>query len=344
MSTDAPQVRERQYRTQDVPVAGGRLRVGVWEPVGVPAAGTAAADAPTVLCIHGITSSHPAWAQVAGLLPDWRVIAPDLRGRGRSSALPGPYGLARHAEDVRSAATALAGSLSRVVVVGHSMGAFVAVALLGALPPPEAPAGLVLVDGGIPLPVPAGTSGGEEAIRSTLGPTAERLRRTFVDAADHRAFWAAHPALAGPWPPGLAEYFDYDLRPDGSGAWRPSTDEAAMLADGVEIAAPGGSPELRRGLAALSARWGPGSGRRPVELVRAPRDLVDRPGGMYPPDWAAARVAEVPGLVVRDVPDTNHYTLLLGSVGAAEVARAVRATVDDGGAGDGPQGSTPAQG
>lgn len=306
--------------------------MGIWKPVadGSGSAGDRPGEPPTALCVHGITSSHRAWTVVADQLPDWRIVAPDLRGRGRSADLPGPYGLARHAQDVRAVASAVIGASASTVLVGHSMGGFVAVALLGisAASADPWPGGLVLVDGGIPLPTPPGASGGEEAIRATLGPTADRLRRTFPDHAAHREFWAGHPALAGPWPAGVAEYFDDDLRPvdpqDPAAGWRPATDEAAMLADGVEIAEAGGSPALRAGLAALTARWG-ATGGDGVVLLRAPRDLLDRPGGMYPPGWAAAHADRVPGLTVRDVPDTNHYSLLLGGSGAAEVAQAVRA-------------------
>jgi len=37
-----------------------------------------------------------------------RIVAPDLRGRGRSNALPGPYGMAAHADDVAAVIGALA--------------------------------------------------------------------------------------------------------------------------------------------------------------------------------------------------------------------------------------------
>ena len=47
-----------RYRAIHVPVRGGAMRVGVWESE----AGT---DAPTVVAVHGITSSHVAWAELA---------------------------------------------------------------------------------------------------------------------------------------------------------------------------------------------------------------------------------------------------------------------------------------
>ena len=43
---------------------------------------------PSVLAVHGITASHRSLAVVAERLPDVRLIAPDLRGRGRSIGRP----------------------------------------------------------------------------------------------------------------------------------------------------------------------------------------------------------------------------------------------------------------
>uniref|UniRef100_UPI000DE246F4 alpha/beta fold hydrolase n=1 Tax=Nonomuraea lactucae TaxID=2249762 RepID=UPI000DE246F4 len=54
-----------------------------------------------IVAVHGITASLMAWAAVARRLPEGcSLVAMDLRGRGHSAALPGPYGLPRHAEDV----------------------------------------------------------------------------------------------------------------------------------------------------------------------------------------------------------------------------------------------------
>ena len=54
-----------------------------------------------VLAIHGITASSRSWTAVARHLGDQvTFIAPDLRGRGGSSGLPGPFGLAAHLEDL----------------------------------------------------------------------------------------------------------------------------------------------------------------------------------------------------------------------------------------------------
>ena len=95
-------MRNHTYRTVDVPVAGGGLRVGVWDPVGL--AGThsdAVSDpdgtVPTVLVLHGVTSSHLAWQLLAPKRTGVRVLAPDLRGRGASNSVQGAAGMRAHA-------------------------------------------------------------------------------------------------------------------------------------------------------------------------------------------------------------------------------------------------------
>ena len=65
-----------------VPVGGGDLTVAQW------------GDGPAVLAIHGITSTSRTWLAVGRALGGRAtLIAPDLRGRGRSNTLPPPkYG------------------------------------------------------------------------------------------------------------------------------------------------------------------------------------------------------------------------------------------------------------
>ncbi len=102
-----------------------------------------------MLAVHGITANHLAWQLVADALPDVRIVAPDLRGRGRSSGLPGPYGMVQHADDLARLVDQL--GLGPVPVVGHSMGGFVAVAVADRHP--ELIRGVLLLDGGLPFVV-----------------------------------------------------------------------------------------------------------------------------------------------------------------------------------------------
>ena len=110
-----------RLRLLNVPVDGGDLRVLLW--------GTGKRVA---VAVHGITASGMSWQAVARHMPpDWTLAAPDLRGRGYSSDLPGPYGLDRHARDVAAVLKHFGG---RPVLAGHSMGGRVALEVIRRAP------------------------------------------------------------------------------------------------------------------------------------------------------------------------------------------------------------------
>ncbi|WP_223166822.1 alpha/beta fold hydrolase [Nonomuraea sp. SYSU D8015] len=85
-------------------------------------------DAPVLLLVHGWGGDGRAWAPVtAALPPRFRVVAPDLRGHGRSPAPPSGYRPAELAADLVALMDRL--GVEAAVPVGHSMGAQVATAL-----------------------------------------------------------------------------------------------------------------------------------------------------------------------------------------------------------------------
>lgn len=80
-------------------------------------------DRPPVLCLHGLTRNARDFASLAARLSgDWRVIVPEMRGRGDSEYAreSASYTPATYVEDVR----ALLGELGhdRVVIIGTSLG------------------------------------------------------------------------------------------------------------------------------------------------------------------------------------------------------------------------------
>ena len=277
----------------DVAVVGGLLHAGQWGSAG-----------PTVLAVHGITATHMGWLEVAQRLPDVSLLAPDLRGRGRSAHLPGPYGLAAHVADLVALLDAV--GCERVVVVGHSMGGFVAVQL--AARHPHRVSQLVLVDGGLPTgrpqdPIPAG------GIDAMLGPAAARLAMTFSSRESYRDFWRAHPAVGPIWGPAVQAYVDYDLVGEPP-ELRSSCREEAMRIDGAGVVDHATTAAALRRVTA------------PITFLRAERGLLDGPP-FYPEDAVARWLQGSPVVQARTVSDTNHYSLLLGAQGAAAVAHAV---------------------
>lgn len=294
---------ERPRRLIAVAVDGGDLTVGVWDAA---PAGAADLPAPTIVAVHGVTSSHLAWELLAEALPGVRIVAPDLRGRGHSNTLVGPAGMRAHAADLAAVFAHL--DLGPTIVVGHSMGGFVGAVFTHLHP--ELVSQLVLVDGGLPLDVPSGLSP-EELVATILGPTAERLSMTFADTEAYFDFWRVHPAFAGEWSPALERYLAYDLVPDGHGALRPATTFATTIEDTIDQ---NSGSLIREAVAGL---------RRPTTLITVPRGLRNEPPGLYAPRHLDVLLAELPEIAHERWDDLNHYTVVLGRTGATALAAVI---------------------
>lgn len=90
-------------------------------------------DAPTVVLVHGWTNEIAVWHhQIRDLTDEFRVVAYDQRGHGRSDP-PGPAGYSSDAlgDDLHAVICATVPQEQRCVVVGHSMGGMTVVAWAG---------------------------------------------------------------------------------------------------------------------------------------------------------------------------------------------------------------------
>jgi lipase len=285
-----------RLRLLNVPVDDGDLRVLLW--------GTGKRIA---VAVHGITASGMSWQAVARHMPpDWTLAAPDLRGRGYSSDLPGPYGLDRHARDMAAVLRHFGG---RPVLAGHSMGAYVA--LLTRDAHPELVRRLVLVDGGLPLSLPEGIDP-DAALDATLGPAIARLRQTYPDTEAYLDFWRAHPALAEHWTADVEAYARYDLTGE-EGRLRSRVAEDAVRADSRDVLA---EKPFADALGRLT---------RPTPLLTAPAGFFGAPPGVLPPELVAVWQERVPALRPQTIPGVNHYTILFEPEAAAAVSQAIRA-------------------
>jgi pimeloyl-ACP methyl ester carboxylesterase len=251
---------------------------------------------------HGITSNSRVWLATARALGErGALVGLDLRGRGSSRELPGPYGIDVHVDDLLAVLDAL--ELERAVLVGHSLGGYV-VARAGVLRPQRVRA-LVLVDGGLPIPGSA-----EIDLDEFLGPALARLKLRFADREEYRAWWRAHPAFRGGdfVAADLDAYADHDLIGADS-ELRSSVVEDAVRADGASLVA---GTEAAYDL------------HVPAALLSAPRGLVDDPNPMQPMSiarpWADADPARRSATLV---PDVNHYTLVFGARGSDAVANEI---------------------
>ncbi|PRX19012.1 alpha/beta fold hydrolase [Actinoplanes italicus] len=259
----------------DIPVAGGSLRALSWP-----------GDGPVVIAAHGITANALAWAGVAAALRGRvHLVAPDLRGRAGSAHLPGPFGMAAHAGDILAVARHFA--TGSPILVGHSMGAFVVAATAARHPGQVGP--VLMVDGGVALPVPPGFDV-DAVLHAVIGPAMARLSMTFDSAGEYIAYFRKNPALDRYWSPMLEAYILRDFTGTGS-----SCNIDAIRGDATDM--------LTDPPPAL------------FPLLWAPRGLMDEEPGLY-------RAEQLTGVDAELVPDVNHYTILDGT-GAARVAERI---------------------
>jgi pimeloyl-ACP methyl ester carboxylesterase len=164
----------------DLPGDGVRLRATRWP-----------GDGPAVLLLHGLASTRHIWDLVVPHLVgsgpgSAAVVALDQRGHGESERPERPYDGDTVVRDVLTALDAV--GLSRVVVVGHSWGATVALRLAASAP--GRVLSCVALDGGMGSLVGDGRSRAE--VRALLTPP-----RTAVEP-DELPGLLAHGPLA-PW-------------------------------------------------------------------------------------------------------------------------------------------------
>ena len=286
--------------TVAVPVRGGEMLVARWGPEDAPDG--------VVLAVHGGTSSHRCWQLVAGhLVPGRTVVAPDLRGAASSSDLPPPYGMAATADDLVRVLDHL--GIDRCPIAGWSLGGFMAAST--AARHPDRFSGIVLVDGGIGQPLPPGMTR-EEMLEQFVEPALDQLTATYPSADAYVDWWRAHPAFAAPgaFGPAMERHVRYGIVGE-PGALRAWTNLAAMRDDVADTLF---DPMTHDAAAHLP---------KPAVFVRCERGIQDEPVGYYGWPGFTDLVAGY-GIDLVDVPDLNHWTLMMAEPGASIVAEAIR--------------------
>ncbi len=167
---------------------------------------------------------------------------------------------------------------------------------------------LVLVDGGLPLPVPPGLDP-DLVLETTIGPAIARLNQTYPSEQAYLDFFRAHPALAGAWNEDIAEYVRYDIAGE-PGAIRSRTNADAVYADGRDLIVNAAS--FGDDLVKLAT---------PTPLLHAPRGMFGQAPGLLPQPLVDHWAALAPALRPELVPETNHYTILMTDRPAALIAQ-----------------------
>lgn len=258
---------------------------------------------PPIVLLHGLSANAHSFGGLigAGLSPKFRVIAPDLRGRGRSDKPSTGYTMADHARDVLALLDAL--GLKRVVLGGHSFGGYLAIYIAAKFP--ERVEKLIVIDASITL---------NPRVGELLKPSLDRLTRVSpsVDSYLAEARGAAH--LDGYWDDDIERYFRAEIQENADGTAQ-STTSATAIGQALQTVS--------------SEPW--------LELVRAVRQptLFLNATGPYGPagtpalveaEYAKQTAAAFQYIRYVQVPG-NHMTMVFGPgapVVTAEIERFVR--------------------
>jgi len=256
-----------------------------------------------VLLVHGVTSSNRAFQLFADALiaRGKAPFAVDLRGRGDSNTLPAPFGMKQHAQDMAAVIDHF--GWNKPDVIGHSMGGFVAAALVGLYP--EKVGNVVFADGGIPLPMPPGMTV-EQVMPFVLGPAMTRLAMEFESKEAYRNYWKPQAAFAKGWSSVLDEYVDYDLR-----GKKAATNPQAVEDDSRDLF---GDDLIVKSLQGLTQQ---------SIFIKAERGLQNEEGGLYPMPILEAVLPAYPMLKLEFLADCNHYDMFLEESGAEKVAHII---------------------
>lgn len=148
---------------------------------------TSCGDAPPAVLVHGLGDCAWVWQGVAPALAQHRdVLAVDLRGHGHSPHVdPAGYEVTEMAADLSALIDAL--GLQRPILVGHSLGAAVAIQACAAAP--QRYAGLALIDYATEV-APASI----KLVRAALA----MIHGTYANIADYVAMLRRRHVLANP--------------------------------------------------------------------------------------------------------------------------------------------------
>ncbi|HTJ24108.1 MAG TPA: alpha/beta hydrolase [Gemmatimonadaceae bacterium] len=253
----------------------------------------AAGGDPAIVALHGLSANAYCFGGLiaAGLSPEFRVIAPDLRGRGKSDKPTTGYTMPDHARDVIELMDYL--ELDRIVLAGHSFGGYLAIYLAAKYP--ERVEKLIVMDAAITL---------NPRVGELIKPSLDRLSRVSasVDAYLEEARTAPH--LVGYWDDAIEEFYRAEIQENADG-----TAQAATSASAIAQAMAGLTTEPWLEL---------------VAAVKQPTLLLNAQGAYGPPGTPALvepeyakRTADVfPNVRYALVPG-NHMTMVFGEAAAA---------------------------
>ncbi|GHO48435.1 alpha/beta fold hydrolase [Ktedonospora formicarum] len=244
-----------------------------------------------IVFLHGLTANAMCFQSFADVLaPSYRVIAYDLRGRGDSDKPSTGYSVPQHARDLLALLDAL--QLDRPIIVGHSLGALIA--LYFAAHYPEKLSKLVLIDAGAKLPW-------KDASEMPLWLTAaiSRLGISIPSYQEYLDRLKQAPYLGPYWNPYIDLYFEHDIRIEPNGSVR-----SKAFAQGIREESqnyPQAEPE---------AQWA--NVQAPTLLLRAGQGLTSESDQLLSEADAHQIRDSIANCQYINYPTLNHYIIIFG--------------------------------
>lgn len=244
-----------------------------------------------IVCISGITANAFCFQAFADhLARDHRVFAYDLRGRGDSDKPEHGYSVAIHAEDLVKLINAW--GLERPIVLGHSLGGFVA--LYFAAHYPEKLSRLIMVDAGAS---PPWKTADERPL--WLSTSMGRLGIHVPSFEEYKQRLKAAPFLGSYWNKYLDIYFEHDVIHMADGSVVAKTYRDGAFEDLED--------EEERTAEHLWARV-----QVPTLLLRAGQSILSENDQLLSEETAAAIQHGINNCHYVNFPKLNHYTIIFG--------------------------------
>lgn len=244
-----------------------------------------------VICVHGLTANAFFFQSLADTLsPHHRVIAYDLRGRGDSDKPPQGYSAPVHAQELARLIDVL--GLERPIVIGHSLGALIA--LYFAAHYPEKIRKLVLIDAGLPLPWKT-----VEEQPAWLTAAINRLGTPVPSFAEYIARLKQAPFLGPYWNEYIDLYYEHDVYHASDGSVSAKCLRSAAIEEGTHYDE--AQPEQQ---------WA--KVQVPTLLLRAGQGLFFENDQLIPEEYVAEALREFKDCRYVNFPTLNHYTILFG--------------------------------
>lgn len=259
-----------------------------------------------IVCIHGLTANAFFYQAVADdLARDHQIYAYDLRGRGDSAKPEQGYSVPIHAADLAQLINTW--KLERPIIIGHSLGALIA--LYFAAHYPDKLSKLILVDAGAPLPWNT-----PEEQPAWLTASISRLGTSVPSFEEYTQRLKLAPFLGPYWNEYVETYFQHDVRHNSDGSVASKCYREGIIEEGQRY--PEAQPEKQ---------WA--NVQVPTLLLRAGQGMFSDNDQLLPEASVEAARRSIKDCRFVNYPTLNHYTILFGV--EPEPVQEIRAFIDE---------------